>query len=491
MKSMRFQKLALDADLLVCCTHGVDRAPPHSQASTLSSVAVDLVFKRICGPIDSMDFGQFLDGMVQLALLRYPDEPDSTSALVRLFRDKLSTFTSPPHADDQDEQVPEDFLDIVRSCHPNVVGLYKSYFAYEVNLKFQLKDSLPQKALLELLADYDVCPTLVPRAVVQQGYRELMGAASLPLIDETVLPLLGRHFTYHHFLLMLLWLSRRAFPRDTEPDSVKILALFTHMDSSKGGVIARMKSATIGLIPHRIVTKEIRSMLKSERDANRLPPMRPMSRKPSISNDDLNLVRDLYKLYSHNGQLSLEAFSKFCVDIGHGCDSVARFNDATGATGAMGFVAFTKTVESMGCNIGEAYDKATSVVKPGPMLDIGSAVVNEPELTQAIATADKGIETMFKKYTWADGIRIDNFAKFLSDYGLDAMMPSDSALDVFKQCKGHGDVMKLEGFRLAFVAIANRTMPGDLMADRLVRLFHRLNRTASGPPVFAVSHART
>lgn len=61
LKSMKFQKMALDSDLV-------------DENGLLTSARIDLIFKKLCGNQPTMTFESFMNACVQIALVKYPGE---------------------------------------------------------------------------------------------------------------------------------------------------------------------------------------------------------------------------------------------------------------------------------------------------------------------------------------------------------------------------------------------------------------------------------
>ena len=474
------------------------------QDRRLHTSTIDLIIRRICGRADLIDFGQFLEALVQVALTRYPSEPDSSSALLRLYRDKLDRFCAPDRVFNEVE-VDKKYLSLAKACQDNLIGLYKVYYPFEVNSNFRIKDALSQAATLELFQDYDVGPTLVSKAVVLQGYRDIITATYLQTITEVEIPVLGRHFSYHHFVLLLLWVARQAFPSPSENDVLKAIALFTHMESSNGRVAARMKPNVAGLVPNRLLTREAKRMVvpASPRDRGRIS----RSSEAEFSGNNSEILSHIYGWLMDDAEWDFNTFIIFLRDIGvadenHDWKSLfTEFADRHPADpvshlSITGFVKLNSRLLSWDnaywdSHLYPAYINMLRVRRPETDLDIGASVVGEPELTAAIAAADKGIEAVFKKYAGAQEMGKENFMRFLSDFGVSPLIPEQVPIDIFDKCKSSEFSLKREGFRLALVLLSNRVMDGEELRERLVKLFHFLNlaevaASISKPPLFVI-----
>lgn len=122
MKSMKFQKMALDADL-------IDDVAP------LNSARVDLIFKKLCGNSPHMTFEQFMNACVQLALTKYPMKQRAHEALTLLYSEHFSKFANPHQQ--LFNSLDADFFDEITPLKEGIFTLYHGYFATENNPHFK------------------------------------------------------------------------------------------------------------------------------------------------------------------------------------------------------------------------------------------------------------------------------------------------------------------------------------------------------------------
>ena len=276
-----------------------------------------------------MTFDQFLDAIVQLAVIKYPSEIEAGEALFRLYNERLSSFSSPDSF--ATSELDTEALKLIGSCQKTLLALYTGYFPHELNPRFVERfttvDSMSKKAFLELYTDYEVCPSLISKACVLQVYRDVMTNVFLPSGLESVAKNAGTHFSFFHFLISTLELSRRIFPDLLETDSVRLLGVLTHMDQSPGRATARMKQLKTR-VPDKLVSKEFSKqqgeVRKEAKMAERALPERKMEfadvptavvNDPGLlellSHFELGMKAQFHHYQSADGLMSLEGFCKF------------------------------------------------------------------------------------------------------------------------------------------------------------------------------------
>lgn len=225
MKSMKFQKMVLDADII---------------DEQLTSAKVDLIFRKVCGNQPHMVLSQFLDAVVQCATIKYP-QLSPTEAVSQLYEDHFSSFTNPTESpvDSLDEQV----LMVAEAALPVLQALYTGYFSMECSQHFKHTSTSvsaqSQKSFVQLLTDFEVTPDLISKPVTFQVYREAVKIRALPPEIEQRLPIAtpGVHFTFSHFVCAMILLARKVFPEELCPnDAARIARLFERMDASKGRI---------------------------------------------------------------------------------------------------------------------------------------------------------------------------------------------------------------------------------------------------------------
>jgi len=225
LTSARFQRMALDSSLLD------DR---------LTSAKVDVVFHRVCGASPHMMLQNFLDSIVRLAAAKYPPPISPTEGVSRLFMQHLSSFSIPGGG--PFEGLDEDTLLLSSAARSSLKALYEGYFACECNQQMRPStlQSESQNAFLQLLTDFEVTPDLAPKSIAFAVYREIARFHDVPsklrtqLIGDGPVGMLGRGFTYVHFVVAMTTMARRCF---SEEGWLTLARLFEWMDASKGRVI--------------------------------------------------------------------------------------------------------------------------------------------------------------------------------------------------------------------------------------------------------------
>lgn len=225
MKSMKFQKMVLDADII---------------DEQLTSAKVDLIFRKICGNQPHMTLSQFLDAVVQCATTKYP-QSSPADAVSHLYEDHFSSFSNPNESpiDGLDDQV----LQVAEAALPVLQALYTGYFSMECAQHFKHSttsiSAQSQKAFVQLLTDFEVTPDLISKPVTFQVFRETAKLRQLPPEVQRRLPIStpGAHFTFSHFVCAMILLARKVFPEELCPnDATRIARLFERMDASKGRI---------------------------------------------------------------------------------------------------------------------------------------------------------------------------------------------------------------------------------------------------------------
>eukprot|EP00397_Hematodinium_sp_SG-2012_P019887 GEMP01020460.1.p1 GENE.GEMP01020460.1~~GEMP01020460.1.p1 ORF type:complete len:640 (+),score=128.32 GEMP01020460.1:84-2003(+) len=222
LKSAKFQKLALDADL-------VD--------DQLTSAKIDLIFKKVCGQVNPMHFPSFMDAVVLLATEKFPDLLPQQATL-RLYDDHFSTFANPSLS--VFDQLEDDFFLSFEPFRSQLHSLYIHYFQAECNPHFkQGKISLSQqslKAFGSLLEEFEITPYLVSKATAFATFREVAKAEAVP---DRVLKYLtssgsdSSNFTFAHFVCAMLRVARKLFPHLEDPAA--FLQLLERMDAVNPG----------------------------------------------------------------------------------------------------------------------------------------------------------------------------------------------------------------------------------------------------------------
>lgn len=227
----------------------------------MTSVSVDLIYRRICGSVDLMTFDQFLDAIVQLSLMKYPSEIDPQGALFRLYNDRLSSFSSPDTY--ASLALDASVLRVFECCQVGLITLYRGYFPHEVNANFvgpfSSVDSLSKRGFVELFTDYEVCASLLDKPALLSIYRSVTTSAFLLTGLDTVLADIAPDsiFTFRHFCMCALFIARKVFPSDN--DAARVAALFVFMDRSRGRSRAKLKMT----LPDKKIYNETLSHKKS------------------------------------------------------------------------------------------------------------------------------------------------------------------------------------------------------------------------------------
>jgi len=288
----RFNRLLLDAGVI--------------DDKRLTPGKADLVFARICGhAAQPMAPEQFLDAVVQLARTKYP-KMSCLHAISRLYCNHFATFSAAPDDEAAVTNLDADTVDVLLEAKPGLQAVYKTYFkdciinrnaggstAMNNNIPLPPKlQSLAQEAWVRVLTDFEVLPAFAGKAMVFAAFREAVQLRIVP--EHTRLRLLGgsagtdigRLFTYVHFALALVSLSRRCFASNSAKSLVRLLQW---MNDSKGSILAATKGHTgmqLRILPQPLsaaLAQEPRPPHAVAEDASREPSVKPQSRRRSSS----------------------------------------------------------------------------------------------------------------------------------------------------------------------------------------------------------------
>eukprot|EP00929_Paragymnodinium_shiwhaense_P082518 TRINITY_DN43503_c0_g3_i1.p1 TRINITY_DN43503_c0_g3~~TRINITY_DN43503_c0_g3_i1.p1 ORF type:complete len:862 (-),score=173.96 TRINITY_DN43503_c0_g3_i1:141-2726(-) len=277
LTSTRFQRMALDAALL---------------DGNLTSAKVDIVFHRTCKGTAHMSQAHFMDAVVRLAAIKFP-EMERLKAVFKLYKEHLSSFSGGSLSSGPVADLPEDAIAVVVAARHSLRVLYEGYFPEEVQkqeslaarrreklqgsvchnaagtgVKIRAADRIldAQAAFCEMCGNFELTPpadsegvkkrvaapvqrsetrqSLMPKSTAAAVYREVSKTRNIPqYISEPILgdsEPLGVQFTYVHFAVALLLLAQKCFGTTTAEG---ILRLFHWMDSSTGRFLFSSRSA--------------------------------------------------------------------------------------------------------------------------------------------------------------------------------------------------------------------------------------------------------
>mmetsp|Transcript_38075 Transcript_38075/g.91377 ORF Transcript_38075/g.91377 Transcript_38075/m.91377 type:complete len:677 (-) Transcript_38075:135-2165(-) len=229
MKSFKFQKMALDAEMI---------------DDKLTSTRVDLVFKKVVGSSGKMGENEFRDAIVLLAQAKYGGECGKATAVRYLYEDHLASFTN-PH-EDYFDSADSEWLLVAEASLIALHKLYVAYFSPEVSAHYSQRsaslESQSQRSFLQVLSDFEITPHLVPKPAAFSAFREAV-KASVPAAVVTKLKTdqPGLHLTFPRFILALLLVSRRLFAESADADASKFARFLHRMDGAKQRGIANDK----------------------------------------------------------------------------------------------------------------------------------------------------------------------------------------------------------------------------------------------------------
>eukprot|EP00392_Amoebophrya_sp_AT5.2_P010244 g10301.t1 len=245
---MKWQKMCLDADL-------IDEPDPTTGKASgpLTSARVDLVFKKLCGNVQTMTFEQFMNGCVQVALCKYPHIPKAYEALSVLYTEHFSKFLN-PHAEllsvfgSGGDSGDFSFFDAVKPVKEGILMLYQGYFCQELNPYFGQQtaslESVSMKAFLSCMHDFEIAPHLVPKPICLSVFREVLKAkipeSFFKKFFESDDPASyhackGRLFTLGHFIISLYLVGKKLSPSLLLPSEDLHGAAAAQLDVLPGG----------------------------------------------------------------------------------------------------------------------------------------------------------------------------------------------------------------------------------------------------------------
>jgi hypothetical protein len=213
------------------------------------SANADLLFTRMSGVGNGLTFEQFLDAMVEVAVLKYTDASDAASAVLRLYLDTLTAF-SPPQDPLAYVTATTASIELIHAYHPSLYIMYQVYFMGELNDKFARTlhdlECISLRGFISLLEDFEVRDRVLSKGDILRVYRTTLKSSMDVELD---FPNFGRFFTYHHVLSALLRVSQQVTSDDT---TTPLLGqLFQRMDASRGMARARLKCSGGVRVPDR------------------------------------------------------------------------------------------------------------------------------------------------------------------------------------------------------------------------------------------------
>jgi len=262
LTSMRFQRMALDANLI---------------GDTLTNAKVDLIFHKVCGVSPHMSVTQFFDAIVRMAATKYPALPTNEGVL-RLYGEHFASFSGTTAVTGIVADLDDASLAAVGSSCGPLQTLYEGYFACECRQLGQRSSSssqsATQSAFVKALTDFEVLPELLPKSMAFSVFREVARVRDLPVyVHEHIVgeaPVLGRNFTYLHFAVAIILVARRCFADD---GATSVFRLFDWMDASKGRMVfaslypGHVKGGTANF---RIMPEKAAASLRADRRLSNL-----------------------------------------------------------------------------------------------------------------------------------------------------------------------------------------------------------------------------
>jgi hypothetical protein len=334
----RFQRMALDADLI---------------GGFLTSAKVDLIYHKVCKSSSTMSYNQFLDAIVRLAVTKYPDR-NRSEAVRHLYHVHLGTFSGPEQTVYSCLDLPS--LELIAAVRPSLQKLYEGYFGSYIKdaqlkrgstavLATQLLGKL-QTTFGKVLQDFDVTPTLAPKAIIYAAFRDV---AALPRevpvrVRKAILGAGGAAgaafkpgllFSYVHFAACLALLAQRVFDDD---GPIAVNRLLAWMDNSQGRRAfadahpGQLSAAKLKLVPD-VVPEECKTWRENltassegapEQESFTTASTRRNSRKGSVV-ESLEARRAIHQVFEHyavlgdplnRSSLNSMKFNRFLRDIG-------------------------------------------------------------------------------------------------------------------------------------------------------------------------------
>eukprot|EP00929_Paragymnodinium_shiwhaense_P119066 TRINITY_DN90955_c0_g1_i1.p1 TRINITY_DN90955_c0_g1~~TRINITY_DN90955_c0_g1_i1.p1 ORF type:complete len:847 (-),score=215.52 TRINITY_DN90955_c0_g1_i1:170-2710(-) len=277
LTSARFMRMALDAQLL-------DRR--------LTSAKMDLIFSRVCGSSPHMSQRQFLDGIVRIAVTKFPECSSKPDAIARLFAKHLASFAGASEGALAD--LNDDALALVAAADEYLRIMYMGYFEAELKPIPTNKRHSPSSVLgemqqmwLKMLNNFEVVPDLLAKSTAFAVFREVSSVSDLPLrVREALCGVKpeGHTFTYMRFQSAIALLAQKCFADD---GPVAVLRLFEWMDASKGrnvfvatypGRASKSGATNFRIMPERL----------PEECLAKIPPELAQRRRPSASSISIN-----------------------------------------------------------------------------------------------------------------------------------------------------------------------------------------------------------
>jgi hypothetical protein len=222
LNSSKFQRFAVDADLV---SPEGDSRP--NELGVITHAMVDLIYKQAAGRktgkdgrmlLDRgsrMNFDQFMDAAVLLALAKFPHHEQSEmkefSALKDLHDKYLQTFNGDVNDPLEHiiDELNEEWYHLATQVAPVLYDIYLRYFKIEVNPHFQQAGSTAHaqalKSFMDLMDDFSVARQVGDiRPLIYTAVRDAEHTA-IPETLQTRLNVLerGKYFTFHHFILAL------------------------------------------------------------------------------------------------------------------------------------------------------------------------------------------------------------------------------------------------------------------------------------------------
>jgi hypothetical protein len=466
-----------------------------SRISNIDQITVDLIFCKSTKNKPVMNFTEYLDAVSQLAMIKYPKETNLKNSLLKLYDDHLSLFENPSVA--QTAQFNDDFYEVIKSVHIDYLAkLYMETFQNEVNPHFKTTSQYltSQNQLIGLLTETKIIDQFLSKAQGFQIYREANKFHAVSVHFEQ----LGCVFTFDRFIVSL-GLIGRALPE---------IFVGRTDDEKIGNVIRRLQKKP--LIPQAQLARSSNSESgRSEEIFNH--ELRPGSKR--IPKE----VKLIFEYYAKLGDplntttISSSKFTRILKDGGIAGTTAGEclmsggflsqtdidmiFSQST--KNKMDINTFYETLTRIGHEILPALVKKGFVSYSGDIPDswtvlnkcmiepLSQSIFNKTAMTAG--TAGSGEETpeiiqvnrdainkVFACFSKKSVMTVQEMQKFAVNFGLE--IPPLTLTKQFNLFKT-GETIKLEGFEKLLCSLADKSVSGMSLDQKIGIFFHKLNNT--------------
>merc|ERR1719181_330569 len=153
-----------------------------------------------------MHMPQFMDAIVALATLKYPEDSQfPRDAVCKLYSEHFQSFSA------ETPTVCDEWIQVMEYAAAPLYQIYVHYFPLEMNPHYKetytvcMARAAARDALRQLVEDYELAPKYTSKtADCSHALRHAFHYPVPQVIVDTIrLPYGGKEFTFHHFLVML------------------------------------------------------------------------------------------------------------------------------------------------------------------------------------------------------------------------------------------------------------------------------------------------